>query len=101
MKTDPRAVKTGVYYIDGDVAAGLGALAAGCKFIGGYPITPSTEAAEAFARVAYDGQHWIRCNVGNTLCTIKYPARWTLYRSSHQDRTSRYDAVAVGFTRRL
>jgi len=52
VKTDPRAVKTGVYYIDGDVAAGLGALAAGCKFIGGYPITPSTEAAEAFARVA-------------------------------------------------
>lgn len=52
MKANPKDVKTGVYYIDGDVAAGLGALAAGCKFIGGYPITPSTEAAEAFARVA-------------------------------------------------
>lgn len=52
MKADPRDVNTGVYYIDGDVAAGQGALAAGCKFIGGYPITPSTEAAEAFARVA-------------------------------------------------
>jgi 2-oxoglutarate ferredoxin oxidoreductase subunit alpha len=52
VKANPKDVKTGVYYIDGDVAAGLGALAAGCKFIGGYPITPSTEAAEAFARVA-------------------------------------------------
>lgn len=52
VKADPRDVNTGVYYIDGDVAAGYGALAAGCKFIGGYPITPSTEAAEAFARIA-------------------------------------------------
>jgi len=52
MKADPRGVLTGVYYIDGDVASGYGALAAGCRFIAGYPITPSTEAAEAFARVA-------------------------------------------------
>ncbi len=52
MKAKPREVLTGTYYIDGDVASGFGALAAGCKFIGGYPITPSTEAAEAFARVA-------------------------------------------------
>jgi 2-oxoglutarate ferredoxin oxidoreductase subunit alpha len=52
VKAHPRDVRTGVYYIDGDVAAGFGALAAGCKFVGGYPITPSTEAAEAFARVA-------------------------------------------------
>lgn len=52
MKADPKDVKTGTYCIDGDVASGYGALAAGCKFIAGYPITPSTEAAEAFARVA-------------------------------------------------
>ncbi len=52
MKANPREVLTGIYYIDGDVASGYGALAAGCKFIGGYPITPSTEAAEAFAKVA-------------------------------------------------
>ncbi|MEO0225405.1 MAG: 2-oxoacid:acceptor oxidoreductase subunit alpha [candidate division WOR-3 bacterium] len=51
-KANPRDVNTGVYYIDGDVAAGYGALAAGCRFIAGYPITPSTEAAEAFARIA-------------------------------------------------
>ncbi len=52
MKADPRGVLTGIYYVDGDVASGYGALAAGCRFIAGYPITPSTEAAEAFARVA-------------------------------------------------
>ncbi|GAG97773.1 unnamed protein product, partial [marine sediment metagenome] len=52
MKANPKDVRTGVFYIDGDVAAAEGALAAGCKFLGGYPITPSTEAAEAFARRA-------------------------------------------------
>jgi len=52
LKADPRDVLTGTYYIDGDVAIAYGALAAGCKFLGGYPITPSTEAAEAFAKVA-------------------------------------------------
>jgi 2-oxoglutarate ferredoxin oxidoreductase subunit alpha len=50
-KADPKDVFTGVYYIDGDVASAYGAAAAGCKFLGGYPITPSTEAAEAFARI--------------------------------------------------
>lgn len=50
MKADPRDVLTGVYYIDGDVASGYGALAAGCKLVAGYPITPSTEAFEAMCR---------------------------------------------------
>jgi 2-oxoglutarate ferredoxin oxidoreductase subunit alpha len=36
--------------MDGDYAAAEGALAAGCRFFGGYPITPSTEVAERFAR---------------------------------------------------
>ena len=52
MKADPRDVLTGTYYMDGDVAMAHGALAAGCKFLGGYPITPSTETAEAFASIA-------------------------------------------------
>lgn len=52
MRANPRDVRTGTLYIDGDVASAEGALAAGCKFLGGYPITPSTEAAEAFARRA-------------------------------------------------
>jgi len=52
MKAIPRDVLTGVHYIDGDVASGYGALAAGCRFVAGYPITPSTEAAEAYARIS-------------------------------------------------
>ncbi len=52
MQADPKDVFTGSYYIDGDVAAAYGAIAAGCKFLAGYPITPSTEAAEAFAKRA-------------------------------------------------
>jgi len=52
LQADPKDVFTGSYYIDGDVAAAYGAIAAGCKFLGGYPITPSTEAAEAFAKRA-------------------------------------------------
>lgn len=40
------AVLTGDHFIVGDVACAEGALAAGCRFFGGYPITPATEIAE-------------------------------------------------------
>ena len=40
------AVLTGVHFINGDEACAEGAIAAGCKFFGGYPITPATEVAE-------------------------------------------------------
>jgi len=43
------AVLTGEHYITGDVACAEGALAAGCRFFGGYPITPATEIAEHMA----------------------------------------------------
>ncbi len=46
MKTDPKGVLTGVHYLDGDYACGEGAMAAGCRFVAGYPITPSTEVVE-------------------------------------------------------
>jgi 2-oxoglutarate ferredoxin oxidoreductase subunit alpha len=50
MKTDPAGVLTGTHYFDGDVACGEGALAAGCRFAAGYPITPSTEVVERIAQ---------------------------------------------------
>lgn len=40
------AVLTGEHFINGDVACAEGAIAAGCRFFGGYPITPATEVAE-------------------------------------------------------
>jgi len=49
VKADKKAVLTGAHFIDGDHAAGEGAIAAGCKFVAGYPITPSTEIIERIA----------------------------------------------------
>jgi 2-oxoglutarate/2-oxoacid ferredoxin oxidoreductase subunit alpha len=39
-----------VKFIQGNEAIGWGALAAGCRFYAGYPITPSTEIAEILSR---------------------------------------------------
>ena len=50
MKADPKGVLTGIHFMDGDHAACEGALAAGCRFVAGYPITPSTEVVERFAQ---------------------------------------------------
>jgi len=49
LKADPQGVLTGAHYLDGDHACCEGALAAGCRFVAGYPITPSTEVVERFA----------------------------------------------------
>ncbi len=49
LKADPKAVRPGTYFIDGNHAACDGAIAAGCRFVAGYPITPSTEVVERFA----------------------------------------------------
>lgn len=46
MKADPVGVRTGTFFLDGDRATAEGAIAAGCRFFAGYPITPSTETAE-------------------------------------------------------
>jgi 2-oxoglutarate ferredoxin oxidoreductase subunit alpha len=50
VRADPAGVLTGVHYLDGDFACGEGAMAAGCRFVAGYPITPSTEVVERIAR---------------------------------------------------
>ncbi|HUV93098.1 MAG TPA: 2-oxoacid:acceptor oxidoreductase subunit alpha [Anaerolineales bacterium] len=44
------SVLTGQHFMHGDHACAEGAIAAGCRFFGGYPITPSTEIAERLAR---------------------------------------------------
>jgi 2-oxoglutarate ferredoxin oxidoreductase subunit alpha len=49
LHADPSGVLTGTHFMDGDHAACEGALAAGCRFAAGYPITPSTEVVERFA----------------------------------------------------
>lgn len=44
------AAKAAVRLISGNHACALGAVAAGCRFFAGYPITPSSEVAERLAR---------------------------------------------------
>jgi 2-oxoglutarate ferredoxin oxidoreductase subunit alpha len=50
VRADPKRVLTGAHDLDGDHACTEGALAAGCNFVAGYPITPSTEVVERFAQ---------------------------------------------------
>ncbi len=50
MHADPAGVLTGAHFLDGDHAACEGALAAECRFVAGYPITPSTEVVERIAQ---------------------------------------------------
>ncbi len=43
-------VLTGEHFMNGDFACAEGAIAAGCRFFAGYPITPATEISEALSR---------------------------------------------------
>ncbi len=45
-RNNKRTVLTGTHFMNGDVACAEGAIAAGCRFFAGYPITPATEIAE-------------------------------------------------------
>ena len=45
-----KEVLTGIHFINGDQACCEGALAAGCRFFAGYPITPATEIAESMSK---------------------------------------------------
>lgn len=47
---EDKSVLTGAHFINGDTACAEGAIAAGCLFFAGYPITPATEIAERMAR---------------------------------------------------
>jgi len=45
-----REILSGVHFWQGDVACAEGAIAAGCRFFAGYPITPASEIAEHMAK---------------------------------------------------
>lgn len=46
----PSTLPAGSYYMSGNEACAEGAIAAGCRFYAGYPITPSSEAMLHFSR---------------------------------------------------
>jgi 2-oxoglutarate ferredoxin oxidoreductase subunit alpha len=48
--TGKRTLLSGAHFLNGDVACAEGAIAAGCRFFAGYPITPATEIAEHLAQ---------------------------------------------------
>ncbi len=43
---DQNGVLSGEFFMQGDIACAEGAICAGCRFFGGYPITPATEVAQ-------------------------------------------------------
>lgn len=43
------SLSSGVYFMSGNIACAEGAIAAGCRFFAGYPISPATEIAEHMA----------------------------------------------------
>jgi len=45
-KREQNGVLTGEFFMQGDIACAEGAICAGCRFFGGYPITPATEVAQ-------------------------------------------------------
>ncbi len=47
---NPEGILTGAHYLDGDHACSEGAIAGGCRFSAGYPITPSTEVVERLSQ---------------------------------------------------
>ncbi len=75
-------LKEGYYFWSGDVAAAEGAIAAGCRFYAGYPITPSSEVAETMAlRLPQVGGKFIEMEdeIGSIAAIIG--ASWTGERS--------------------
>ncbi len=50
MRNIKPAVLTGEHFMNGDYACAEGALACGCRFFAGYPITPATEISEKMSR---------------------------------------------------
>ncbi len=45
-KENGKGVLSGEFFMQGDIACAEGAISAGCRFFGGYPITPATEVAQ-------------------------------------------------------
>jgi 2-oxoglutarate/2-oxoacid ferredoxin oxidoreductase subunit alpha len=77
VKADPKGVLTGAHYLDGDFSIAEGALAAGCRFFAGYPITPSTETAERFAeRIPFVGGIFIQLEDEIASITALIGAAW-------------------------
>lgn len=73
---------TGIQFLQGNIACAEGALAAGCRFFGGYPITPSTEIAEHMAaRLPRNGGTFVQMEDEIASIASVIGASWTGVRS--------------------
>jgi 2-oxoglutarate ferredoxin oxidoreductase subunit alpha len=71
-------ILTGAHFINGDEACAEGAIAAGCTFFGGYPITPATEVAEHIAvRLPQVGGTFVQMEDEIAAMTSILGAAWT------------------------
>jgi len=73
-----KPILTGEMFTQGDIAAAEGALAAGCRFFAGYPITPATEIAERMAyRLPRIGGRYIQMEDEIASCTAVVGASYS------------------------
>ena len=78
MKTDPKSVLTGSHQLIGNYACAEGALAVGCRFLGGYPIAPALEIYERFLERAKEvGATFIQMEDEISALAAVLGASWT------------------------
>jgi len=71
-------MEPGRYFLQGNVACAEGALAAGCRYFAGYPITPATEIAEHLAvRLPEEGGVFIQMEDEISSIASVIGASWT------------------------
>ena len=73
-----KAILSGEMFTQGDIASAEGAIAAGCRFFAGYPITPATEIAERMAyRLPRIGGRYIQMEDEIASCTAVVGAAYS------------------------
>ena len=78
MKIDPKGVLTGSHNLSGNQACAEGALAAGCRFLGVYPIVPALEVSERFLeRAPQVGATFIQMEDEVSVLAAVLGASWT------------------------
>jgi 2-oxoglutarate ferredoxin oxidoreductase subunit alpha len=82
VRADPKGVLTGSHELSGNEACAEGAFAAGCRFLGLYPIVPSVEVSERFLKRAPEiGATFIQMEDEVSALAAVLGASWTGKRS--------------------
>jgi len=78
MKKERKAVLTGEHLIQGDIACAEGALAAGCRFLGAYPIVPAIGVSQRFLERAKEvGATYVQMEDEISALAAVLGASWT------------------------